>query len=201
LTGGIASGKSTVARLLAERGAVIIDADELARDVVEPGTPAWSKIVEHFGSAVVLPDKRIDRPALGEIVFNDPARLALLNEIVHPEVMRRIADRIEELSSTDAIVVADVPLLVEVGATSMFNVVVVVNASERAQVDRMRRVRGMDEDAARARIAAQLPTAEKADVADWVVTNDGSLEELEASISALWEFLEARRGGRTAPPD
>ena len=180
---------------------MIIDADELARDVVEPGTPAWSKIVEHFGSAVVLPDKRIDRPALGEIVFNDPARLALLNEIVHPEVMRRIADRIEELSSTDAIVVADVPLLVEVGATSMFNVVVVVNASERAQVDRMRRVRGMDEDAARARIAAQLPTAEKADVADWVVTNDGSLEQLEASISALWEFLEARRGGRTAPPD
>jgi len=198
LTGGIASGKSTVARLLVDRGAVLIDADELAREVVEPGTPAWSKIVEHFGSGVLLSDRRIDRASLGEIVFNDRSKLALLNEITHPEVMRRIADRLEELKETDHIVVVDVPLLAEVGAGDMFEMILVVTAPEDAQVERMRSMRGMKDEAARARIAAQLPTEEKETLADWLITNDGTLEQLEQEVDRLWSFLVAKRGGRTS---
>jgi len=197
LTGGIASGKSTVARMLVERGAVLIDADQIARDVVEPGTPAWTKIVEHFGSGILLGDRRIDRTRLGEIVFNDPSKLALLNEITHPEVMRRIADRLEQLKDTDQIVVVDVPLLAEVGAAEMFDLIVVVSAGRGAQIERMRTTRGMDGEAARARIAAQLPAADRAAIADVVVSNDGSLEELSREIDALWRSLEAKRGGRT----
>ena len=201
MTGGIASGKSSVARRLVDRGAVLIDADEIARDVVEPGTPAWSKIVEHFGSRVLRSDKRVDRPALAEIVFNDPTKLALLNEITHPEVMRRIADRLEALKETDHIVTVDVPLLAEVGANDMFDLIVVVTAPEHAQIERMLATRGMDEAAARARIAAQLPLDERAAIADVLISNDGSLEELALQIDKLWELLEARRGGRTAQPE
>lgn len=164
--------------------------------MVEPGTPAWSKIVEHFGAAVLLPDGRIDRGRLAEIVFDDRARLALLNEITHPEVMRRMAARLEELKDTDRIVVADVPLLVEVGAMDMFDVVVVVGASEDVQVDRLLRLRGMSELAARARIASQAPMEEKAALADWLVTNDGSVEALAAEVARLWSFLEAKQAGR-----
>jgi dephospho-CoA kinase len=199
LTGGIASGKSTVARSLVSRGAILVDADEIAREVVEPGTPAWTKIVEHFGTQVLLGDRRIDRPRLGEIVFNDRAKLALLNEITHPEVMRRIADRLEELKGTDHVVIVDVPLLTEVGARDMFDMIVVVNAKQDAQLERMRAMRGMDDEAARARIAAQAVAEDRAAIADWVIDNDGSLEQLEREIDRLWTFLEANRGGR-APP-
>jgi dephospho-CoA kinase len=198
LTGGIASGKSTVARKLVERGAVLIDADEIAREVVAPGTPAWSKIVEHFGTEILLPDKRIDRPSLAAIVFNDRAKLALLNEITHPEVMRRIADRLEELKETDNVVIVDVPLLVEVGADEMFELIVVVTAPESHQVERMRSSRGMDEEAALARIASQFSADDRSAVADWLINNDGTLEHLDQEIERLWEFLEAKRGGRTA---
>jgi dephospho-CoA kinase len=197
LTGGIASGKSTVARLLVERGAVLIDADQLARDVVEPGTPAWTKIVDHFGSGILLGDRRIDRTRLGEIVFDDPSKLALLNEITHPEVMRRIADRLEQLKGTDQIVVVDVPLLAEVGAGDMFDLIVVVTASQDAQIERMRTTRSMDAGAARARIAAQLPASDRAAIADVVVQNDGTPDDLRREIDALWSSLEAMRGGRT----
>jgi dephospho-CoA kinase len=198
LTGGIASGKSTVARSLVERGAILVDADELAREVVEPGTPAWSKIVEHFGSGVLLGDRRIDRPKLAEIVFNDRAKLALLNEITHPEVMRRIADRLEELKETDHIVIVDVPLLAEVGARDMFDMIVVVTAKEDAQLERMRAMRGMDSEAARARIVSQAAAEDRAAIADWVIENDDSFEQLEHAIDRLWAFLEANRGGRKA---
>jgi len=198
LTGGIASGKSTVAGLLVDRGAVLIDADEIAREVVEPGTPAWSKIVEHFGREILLSDRRIDRATLGEIVFDDRAKLSLLNEITHPEVMRRIADRLEELKQTDDVVIVDVPLLAEVGARDMFDMIVVVTSDEAAQLDRMRATRGMDEAAARARIGAQTSAGERAAIADWLVENDGSLPELEREVDRLWSFLEANRGGRTA---
>jgi len=197
LTGGIASGKSTVAKALVARGAVLIDADELAREVVEPGTHAWSKIVEHFGQGILLSDRRIDRPRLAEIVFNDRAKLALLNEITHPDVMRRIADRLEELKGTDRIVVVDVPLLAEVGAGDMFDHIVVVTATSDAQIDRMRAARGMNEDAAKARIASQISQEGRTEIADWIVRNDGSLEQLEQEIDRLWSFLEANRGGQT----
>jgi dephospho-CoA kinase len=197
LTGGIASGKSTVAGMLVDRGAILVDADAIAREVVEPGTPAWSKIVEHFGPGILLGDKRIDRATLGEIVFNDRSKLALLNEITHPEVMRRIADRLEELKGTDHIVIVDVPLLAEVGAGDMFDLIVVVAAPREAQVDRMRTTRGMDDASARARIAAQLPMDEKAAIADVVISNDGSIVHLSEEVEGLWSLLEARRGGRT----
>jgi dephospho-CoA kinase len=198
LTGGIASGKSTVAKALVARGAILIDADELARAVVEPGTHAWSKIVEHFGQGVLLSDKRIDRARLAEIVFNDRAKLALLNEITHPEVMRRIADRLEELKETDHVVVVDVPLLAEVGAGDMFDHIVVVTAPEDAQIERMRAARGMKEDDARARMASQISSAGREEIADWVIANGGSIEQLEPEIDRLWSFLEANRGGQTA---
>jgi dephospho-CoA kinase len=198
LTGGIASGKSTVARSLVERGAILVDADELARQVVEPGTPAWSKIVEHFGPGVLLGDRRIDRPALAEIVFKDRAKLALLNEITHPEVMRRIANRLEELKETDHIVIVDVPLLAEVGARDMFDLIVVVTAKEEAQLERMRAARGMDAEAARARIRSQAVSEDRAAIADWLIENDGSREQLEHEIDRMWRFLEADRGGRKA---
>jgi len=184
--------------LLVDRGAVLIDADELAREVVEPGTPAWSKIVEHFGSDVLLGDRRIDRTTLAEIVFNDRTKLGLLNEITHPEVMRRIADRLEELKETNDVVIVDVPLLAEVGARDMFDMVVVVTAPQETQIERMRAMRGMDETAARARIASQAAADERSAIADWVVENDGSREQLEHEIGRLWDFLETNRGGRTA---
>ncbi len=198
LTGGIASGKSSVARMLVERGAVLIDADEIAREVVEPGTPAWSKIVEHFGSDILLSDRRVDRPALAAIVFKDPAKLALLNEITHPEVMRRIADRMEELKGTDQVVIVDVPLLAEVGASDMFDLIVVVTASQDAQIERMHAARGMDPESARARIASQLPMDERAAIADVLIGNDGTLDELASEVGKLWELLEAKRGGHSA---
>jgi len=198
LTGGIASGKSTVARSLVSRGAILVDADEIAREVVEPGTPGWSKIVEHFGPGVLLGDRRIDRTKLAEIVFNDRGKLALLNEITHPEVMRRIADRLEELKGTDHIVIVDVPLLTEVGARDMFDMIVVVDAKQDAQIERMRAMRGMDDEAARARIAAQAVAEDRAAIADWLIENDGSLEQLEHESDRLWAFIEANRGGRTA---
>lgn len=146
---------------------------------------------------MLLPDKSINRPALGEIVFNDATKLALLNEITHPEVMRRIADRLEELSKTDEIVVVDVPLLAEVGAADMFGVIVVVSATPDVQRDRLRRLRGMPEHHANARIASQAEHAERAALADVLIRNDGSIDELVAQVDALWNRLEADRGGRT----
>jgi len=135
-------------------------------------------------------------------VFNDPSRRTLLNEITHPEVMRRIADRLDELKETDHIVVADIPLLAEVGATEMFDLVVVVTASGAVQLDRLLRLRGMSDDHARARVAAQLPMEEKAAIADVVIVNDGSMDALVEQTEQVWRTLrsklETKRGGRTA---
>lgn len=193
LTGGIASGKSTVAKLLADRGAAVVDADEIARMVVEPGTEAWSKIVEHFGKTVLGPDQRINRPLLGRIVFEDAGKRAVLNEIVHPQVMRVMADRLEELRSTDGIVVCDVPLLVEVGSSSMFDAVVVVTSDEETQIERLRSQRGMERDDALARIKAQAATEAKVAVADYVIENDDDIAALEAQVDALWAKLTERK--------
>ena len=135
-------------------------------------------------------------------MFNDPSRRTLLNEITHPEVMRRIADRLDELKETDHIVVADIPLLAEVGATEMFDLVVVVTASGAVQLDRLLRLRGMSDDHARARVAAQLPMEEKAAIADVVIVNDGSMDALVEQTEQVWRTLrsklETKRGGRTA---
>ncbi|ASO19646.1 dephospho-CoA kinase [Actinoalloteichus hoggarensis] len=202
LTGGIGAGKSTVARRLAEQGAVIIDADRLARQVVEPGTAGLAEIVEAFGPRMLTAEGTLDRPAMGELVFVDPAARARLNGIVHPKVAARTADLLAE-APADAVVVHDVPLLVENGLAPGYHLVVVVDAAETVRVERLRRERGMTAEAVRARIASQASRADRQAVADVWLDNDGSPEELIARVDALSEerirpFEENLRLGRPA---
>lgn len=193
LTGGVGSGKSTVSALLAGHGAVVIDADALAREVVEPGTPGFDAVVERFGRGVVGADGALDRPALAAIVFNDEGARADLNAIVHPLVGRRTAE-LMAATEPDDIVVYDVPLLVESGLAEGFDVVVVVLADAEIRVQRLAD-RGMTEADARARMAAQATDDQRRAVADEIVTNDGSRDELAVQVDALWERLAARAGG------
>jgi dephospho-CoA kinase len=188
LTGGIGSGKSTVSRLLAERGAVVIDSDVLAREVVEPGTPGLSAVVAEFGDGVLAADGRLDRERLGALVFADADARARLNSIVHPLVRAASAQRLAGLPD-DAVVVHDVPLLVEAGLTDAYDLVVVVSVSPAVQLDRLVRLRGMTAEAAQARIAAQAAPAERLAVADVVLTNDGTRAELAMQVDALWRRL------------
>jgi dephospho-CoA kinase len=188
LTGGIGSGKSEVARLLAMRGAVVIDSDVLAREVVEPGTPGLAAVVEAFGPAVLTANGRLDRDRLAEIVFADPAARERLNAIVHPLVRTASADRLAGVPP-EAVVVHDIPLLVEAGLSEGWDLIVVVAASPATQLDRLVRLRGMDQAAARARIDAQMPLANKVAVADVVIDNDGTGEELVRQVDALWARL------------
>jgi dephospho-CoA kinase len=191
LTGGIGSGKSTVAGMLAERGAVIIDADVFARDAVSAGTDGFRAVVRRFGEDLVGPDGELDRRRLAGIVFTDPDALADLEAIVHPEVRRRIADGIQEQLDGDRVVVLVNPLLIEMGTHRDCDVVVVVSASPETQVARSV-ARGMDEADVRARLGAQLPIDERARQADVLLDNDGTLEELEAEVEVLWRDLVAR---------
>jgi dephospho-CoA kinase len=199
LTGGIGSGKSTVARLLEERGAVVFDADVLARRALDPGTPGYGAAVERFGPRIVREDEEIDREALARIVFADADARRDLEAIVHPEVRRLFAEGSERYRDTDAVVVFGAPLLVETGLHRAFEVLVVVSASERTQIERVRRDRAMSEDDIRARIAAQLPLERKAEVADAVLDNDGSLASLERQVDRLWADLRERSTAKTAP--
>ena len=173
LTGGIGSGKSEVARLLAGHGAVVVDSDLLAREAVAPGTPGLAAVVAEFGPGVLADDGSLDRPALGRVVFADPARRAVLEGIVHPYVRRRSAE-IAAGAPEGAVVVHDVPLLVEAGLADRYDLVVVVDVGEQTQVRRLTTGRGMSADDARARISAQADRAARLAVADLVVTNDGS---------------------------
>ncbi|MCC5575523.1 dephospho-CoA kinase [Microtetraspora sp. AC03309] len=191
LTGGIGSGKSEVSRRLAEYGAVVIDADKIAREVVEPGTEGLKEIVEAFGETVLRPDGGLDRERLGSIVFADAGKLAVLNGIVHPRVGERVSE-LQEAASEDAIVVYDVPLLAENNLASMYDVVVVVDASDEIRLDRLTRCRGMSERDARARIAAQAAREDRLKIADVVIGNEGPLEDLDARVAELWEDLRAR---------
>lgn len=196
LTGGIGSGKSEVTRRLAALGAYVVDADVLAREVVEPGTPGLAAAAAEFGAEVLRPDGSLDRDRLGAIVFADPAARARLNAIVHPLVRAATAQRFA-VAPPDAIVVHDVPLLVEVGLASAYDAVVVVAASPEVQLERLVRDRGVSAEAARARIAAQAPLADKLAVADFVITNDGSLDDLDRQVQAVWLALQDRL--RTRP--
>ncbi|MGH8868648.1 MAG: dephospho-CoA kinase [Actinomycetes bacterium] len=191
LTGGIGSGKSEVARLLASYGAVLVDADVLAREVVAPGTPGLAAVVEAFGDAVLGPDGSLDRPALGAIVFSDEEARGRLNAIVHPLVGRRAAEIMAD-APAGAVVVHDVPLLVENGLQDAYDVVVVVDADERTQVERLTAHRRMGEDEARARIAVQASRDQRRTVADVVIDNSGSLADLEHQVRDLWSTLTAR---------
>ncbi|MEV4219489.1 MULTISPECIES: dephospho-CoA kinase [Nonomuraea] len=194
LTGGIGSGKSEVARRLAARGAVVIDADRIAREVVEPGTPGLARVVAEFGDGVLRADGSLDREKLGGIVFADPDRLAALNAIVHPLVGERVA-RLQGEADDDAIVVYDVPLLAENKLAPMYDVVIVVDAADDVRVARLAEHRGMAEHDARARIAAQATRDERLAVADVVIPNEAGLDELEARVAEVWDDL-VRRAAR-----
>jgi dephospho-CoA kinase len=192
LTGGIGSGKSTVARLLGDRGAVVFDADVLGRDAVAPGTPGQRAVVERFGAGVLAPGGELDREALAETVFADPAARRDLEAIVHPEVRRLFAEGCERYRDTDTVVVFGAPLLVETGMHSAFDVLVVVSAPLETQLHRLLRDRGMSEEQAHARIDAQAPLAEKVAVADVVIENDGSMDDLERRVDEVWPQLRDR---------
>jgi dephospho-CoA kinase len=188
LTGGIGSGKSTVTRMLEERGAVILDADVFARDAVRAGSGGFRKVVERFGRGVVAPDGGLDRAALAQIVFSDADALRDLEAIVHPEVRRLMADGITANLDTQHVVVLVNPLLIEMGTHRDCDVVVVVSVSPETQVARSV-ARGMSEEDVRARIAAQLPLEERARAADVILDNEGTLEELGAQVERLWDRL------------
>lgn len=191
LTGGIGSGKSTVARLLAARGAVVLDADVLAREAVEPGTPGFDAVVGRFGEAVLAADGSLDRGALAAIVFADDGARTDLESIVHPEVRRRIAEAVGSHAASDDVVVVDSPLLIETGAHEGFPFVVVVTATTGTRVARLV-AKGMAEQDVRARMAAQMPLDEKAEYADVVLDNDGSEADLEGQVDRLWADLQER---------
>jgi dephospho-CoA kinase len=191
LTGGIGSGKSEVSRRLVSLGAVLVDADKVAREVVEPGTPGLAAVVEEFGPEVLRPDGGLDREGLGAIVFADDAARERLNAIVHPLVGRRMQELVDE-APPDAIVIYDVPLLTENDLAGLYDLVVVVDAPEEQQVRRLTERRGMTEEAARARIAAQATRERRRAIADRVIDNSGSLESLTAQVDDLWAELTRR---------
>lgn len=191
LTGGIGSGKSEVSARLDERGAVVIDADKIAREVVEPGTPGLAAVVAEFGEDVLLPSGALDREKVGKIVFADPERLAALNAIVHPLVGGRMQE-LMDAAPADAVVVYDVPLLAENGLAPMYDEVVVVDAPEETQLDRLTSRRGMTEEDARARMANQASRAARRAVATRIIDNSGTLDDLKTQVDALWDALTHR---------
>lgn len=193
LTGGIGAGKSTVSARLAERGAVIIDADAITHELQRPGAPVFEAIVERFGPGIVAPDGTLDRPALAAIVFNDPDELAALNAIVHPAVGAEMMQRLAAEAGSDHVVILDVPLLVESGRSDMAGTVV-VDVPPEVAVDRLVRQRGVPEEDARARMSRQASRSERLARADRVIDNSGTRDDLEVQIEDLWAWIQ------TLPP-
>ena len=191
LTGGIGAGKSTVARELERLGALVVDADAIAREVVAPGTPGLAAVVAEFGDSVLTPDGSLDRPALGRIVFADPAARARLEAITHPLIRAESARR-AAAAPPGAVVVHDVPLIVERGLAAQYDLVVVVGADEDVRLERLVRDRGMTREDALARIRAQATDAERRAVADVWLDNSGTQEELLAQVRHLWRERLAR---------
>jgi dephospho-CoA kinase len=198
LTGGIGSGKSAVSRLLASYGAVVLDADVMAREVVEVGTPGLAEVVEAFGSDVLRPDGSLERARLGQRVFGDADELARLNEILRPRIGQRFDELLAQAeASGEPLVVHDIALLVENGLQDRYDAIVVVAATPQTQLDRLVRLRGMDEAEARARIAAQASLEDRLAVATHVITNDGPLDVLAPQVEQVWaELLAAAEDGR-----
>jgi len=192
LTGGVGAGKSTVAAMLAERGAVVIDADDLARRAVEPGSPGLAKVLDEFGPEAAAADGSLDRERMARLVFDDPEARSRLEAIVHPEVARLFAAEVDRLRGSDEVVVYAVPLLVERGLAGAFDVVVTVEAREDRRAARVAAQGRMTAGDARRRMAAQASDADRAAAADVVVANDGSIEDLEARVDDLWRELGDR---------
>jgi dephospho-CoA kinase len=199
LTGGIASGKSSVSAMLAERGAEIVDADLIARQVVMPGERAWHRILDHFGRDVLAEDGQVDRKKLADLVFADQAKLTVLNEITHPDIFARVAERLEHNRDREVVVVLDAALLIETGLADRVDVVVVVDAGDEEEQVRRLTAKGFDERDARARIAAQLPAEARLARADLVIRNVGTLEELTARVDEVWRELQRRLRERHGP--
>jgi dephospho-CoA kinase len=191
LTGGIGSGKSEVSKRLAAQGAVIVDADLIAREVVAPGTDGFAAVVEAFGSDVLGPDGALDRSRLGDIVFADEEKLAALNAIVHPRVGARMRE-LEEAAGSGSVVVHDVPLIAENGLADAYDLVVVVDSPPRLQLDRLVKHRGMSRKQVQARMAAQASREQRLSIADIVVDNSASLAELDRQVGELWSELRRR---------
>ena len=198
LTGGIGSGKSTAAERLVEHGVELIDADQIAREVVEPGKPAWKKIVEHFGEGVLDDEGFIDRPKLGATVFGDENKRTVLNELTHPPIVEAIATQLEVLQVFDGVVVIDVPLLAESGVDRGYEAVVVVATKPTTQLQRLVELRGMDRAEAQARIDAQAPLEDKLALATHVIWNEGTLAELHAAVDDVAQDLNRRAQEKAA---
>jgi len=192
LTGGIASGKSTVAKMLVEKGAYLIDADQLAREVVEPGRPAWRAIVEWLGESILLPDRNIDRARLADIVFNDPVMLDRLNKIVHPRVGSRFLAFSEQIKAQnpEAVVVYDIPLLIEAGMQEMVDLVLLVYLPRESQISRLQQRDGISRSEAEARLNAQKPLEEKKEDADVIIDNSGTIAETARQVDQFWTKLK-----------
>lgn len=198
LTGGIASGKSTVSEKLAQLGAVIIDADVLAREVVEPGTPALAEIASEFGPDMLRPDGSLDRAALGSVIFRDPELRDRLNAITHPRIWQRAQVLISEAEHKDphAVVVYDVPLLAEAktGRILNFDLVVVVHADTATRLQRLMELRGLEHGEAQHRLNSQASDAERLAIADVVIDNNGTVDETLAQVDQLWDRVSGIRG-------
>jgi len=198
LTGGIGSGKSTVARFFGELGVPVIDADQVAREVVEPGTAGLAEVVEAFGEAVLDDAGRLDRAAVAERVFGDDAARKRLEGILHPKIGAASMQKLAALAAEGhAYAIYEAALIVENGAYRTMNALVVVAVDEATQLARVRARDGLDEAAVRARVASQLPQAEKVAVADWVIENDGTLEQTKARVARVHAEILERFGGGT----
>lgn len=193
LTGGIASGKSTVSATFARLGAQVLDADEVAREVVLPGKPAWTKLRQTFGSEYFHPDGRLNRRKLRRLIFADPEERSKLDAIVHPEVMEEINRRFEQLmtAAKDVVVVVDVPLLLEVGVAHRFDRVIVVYVTENVQIERLRQRDGLSLEGARRALSTQMVLNKKVEQADYVIDNSGTRDETQAQVEKVWQELRA----------
>ncbi len=192
LTGGIASGKSTVVKMLKNKGAIIFDTDILAREVVNVGEPAWEEIIAYFGEDIKLPDGAIDRKKLGHIVFNDPEARHRLNMIVHPRIVEKLlaeTDKLRNKKNPPEIVVYDVPLLIEAGMNKMVDMVVLVYASPEIQKERLKYRDGLNEEEIEARLGSQMPMEEKKKYADYIIYNESHLEDTIYQVDELWSIL------------
>lgn len=191
LTGGIASGKTTITKLLVEKGAYHLDFDALAHEVEKKGTPVWENIVKHFGPSILNEEGEIDRKKLADVVFKNPEKLELLNRIVHPAVLEEWERRVKEIErlNKNAIVLNDVPLLFEAGLQGLFDYIVLIYSPPEAQIKRMMERNGYTEEEAKLRLKAQMPIDEKIPWADTVFDNNSPLEEVKSRIQTLWEEL------------